>query len=77
MHSGFPIGCTNGSSHKAMDLAFIKKEGSWGLFHEAGHNFQDRKWTIDRTGETTNNWWSMVLSEVLAVFHTYRATELM
>lgn len=65
MHNGFPINCYNGSSQSAMDLEYILKSGSWGIFHEMGHNYQSRKWTIGRTIETTCNWWSLVLSEVI------------
>ena len=29
--------------------------GSWGLYHELGHNHQNRDWTFDGTVEVTVN----------------------
>jgi hypothetical protein len=38
-----------------VDLATLKETGSWGHFHEIGHNLQDPAWTFSGTGEVTNN----------------------
>ncbi len=56
MHSGYPImGPIDASATTALDLAKLKAEGSWGYFHELGHNHQEGEWTFDGTGEVTNN----------------------
>ncbi|WP_165073242.1 M60 family metallopeptidase [Paludisphaera rhizosphaerae] len=56
MHSGYPIMTPiDGSAEQAMDLAKLRAEGSWGHFHELGHNHQKPEWTFNGTGEVTNN----------------------
>jgi hypothetical protein len=56
MHSGYPImGPIDDSATTALDLAKLKTEGSWGYFHELGHNHQEGDWTFGGTGEVTNN----------------------
>ena len=49
-----------------MSQAAKLKAGSWGLFHELGHNHQQKEWTFEGTGEVTNNLWSLYLMEVIA-----------
>ena len=39
----------------------IVNEGSWGIYHQIGHNHQDYKWTTSSTGEVTNNVYSLYL----------------
>lgn len=56
MHSGYPIMTpVDGSAKLAMDAQKLKAEGSWGHFHELGHNLQSGDWTFAGTGEVTNN----------------------
>ena len=64
MHSGYPImthfeGTLDTSDAnpitKILDFARLKKEGSWGLFHELGHNMQRSSWTFEGTVEVTVN----------------------
>ena len=62
MHSGYPIMThldvatgRDGGLAKVLDLERLKREGSWGHFHELGHNRQERAWTFAGTGEVTCN----------------------
>ena len=64
MHSGYPImthfeGVLDTSETypipKVLDVGRLKKEGSWGLFHELGHNMQRKSWTFRGTVEVTVN----------------------
>lgn len=60
MHSGYPIMTPiDGSTVLALDEKRLKSEGSWGHFHELGHNHQSGDWTFDGTGEVTNNVFAM------------------
>lgn len=62
MHSGYPI-MTHLDAAKAMvDVAAMQK-GQWGLFHELGHNHQQKDWTFDGTTEVTCNLFSMYIIE--------------
>ena len=42
----------------------LRTEGTWGAFHELGHNLQWNKYTTDATVQTGCNWWSIVMNEV-------------
>ncbi|MBJ02936.1 MAG: hypothetical protein CMK00_08720 [Planctomycetes bacterium] len=63
MHSGYPImthlDVTRPSDgHKygrVLDIDWLEAEGSWGHFHELGHNRQRGEWTFDGAGEVTCN----------------------
>ncbi|MHB1561572.1 MAG: M60 family metallopeptidase, partial [Isosphaeraceae bacterium] len=56
MHSGYPIMVPiDDSLRTALSLDRLRREGSWGHFHELGHNHQEGDWTFDGTGEVTNN----------------------
>ncbi len=63
MHSGYPIMtwldvATAQPGHSlplVLDAARLRKEGSWGHFHELGHNRQRSDWTFAGTGEVTCN----------------------
>ena len=62
MHSGYPIMThldvatgRDGQLAKVLDLERLKREGSWGHFHELGHNRQEGAWTFAGTGEVTCN----------------------
>lgn len=55
------------------DYDKLMVDGSWGLFHEFGHNMQRSEWTFSGTGEVTNNIfglyanWVMLGKDVLNV----------
>ncbi|KXJ20900.1 TRPM8 channel-associated factor homolog [Exaiptasia diaphana] len=60
MHSGYPVvthlDITEVQSKEfVMNPVQLRGEGSWGLYHELGHNMQDDAWTFDGTTEVTCN----------------------
>ncbi len=57
LHSGYPLMSHINDEHFdwAIDKDLLEKEGAWGVFHEIGHNHQNRDWTPDGTGEVTVN----------------------
>lgn len=60
MHSGYPIMTPiDASAALALDERKLRAEGSWGHFHELGHNHQSPDWTFDGTGEVTCNVFAM------------------
>ncbi len=64
MHSGYPIMTpTDDSMTVALTEARLRAEGSWGHFHEVGHNHQHEDWTFDGTGEVTCNLFAMYVTE--------------
>ncbi len=64
MHSSYPVAAhLGGSAEIAVDADRLKKEGSWGFFHEYGHNHQHNLWALPGTGETTCNLWSVYVYE--------------
>lgn len=66
MHSGYPImGPEEASWDALLDLDTLSVAGSWGPFHELGHNFQYSPWVLPGTTETTCNLWSLYLFEQL------------
>lgn len=64
MHSGYPI-MTHLDAVPDMTQAARLIKGSWGLFHELGHNHQEREWTFTGTGEVTCNLFSLYISETV------------
>jgi hypothetical protein len=65
MHSGYPIMTPlDKSVEHSLSLAEMK-QGSWGHFHELGHNHQQGAWTFDGTGEVTCNLFSLYCMETL------------
>jgi hypothetical protein len=42
------------------------KAGTWGLFHELGHNHQESDWTFEGTVEVTVNLFSLYLMETIS-----------
>ncbi len=46
MHSGYPIMAHVGSARSALSLTYLTTEGSWGLFHELGHNHEGQAYTF-------------------------------
>lgn len=54
MHSGYPIMTYLDVVPLVSDLTAMRR-GSWGHFHELGHNHQSGDWTPEATGEVTVN----------------------
>jgi hypothetical protein len=59
MHSGYPIMTFLDVVPWVMDREHMMTKGSWGHFHEMGHNHQSGDWTFDGTGEVTENLFSL------------------
>ena len=60
MHAGYPIMIPTGSAKHLVDNAgILAGKDVWGLFHEMGHNHQNRDWTFDGTGEVTVNFFTL------------------
>ncbi|CAH1791856.1 unnamed protein product, partial [Owenia fusiformis] len=60
MHAGYPIVTMLDVGEPKSDkflfnLPQLVTNGSWGLFHELGHNMQRKAWTFEGTGEVTCN----------------------
>lgn len=64
MHSGYPI-MTHLDAVPDMTQASRLAKGCWGLFHELGHNHQEREWTFAGTGEVTCNLFSLYICETV------------
>ncbi len=67
LHSGYPVMGHLATAPEWLDVAKVRKSGSWGLFHEIGHNFQWRDWVIPKTTEVSVNLWSVHSCEKIAV----------
>ncbi|MDI9603152.1 MAG: M60 family metallopeptidase [Acidobacteriota bacterium] len=65
MHSGYPIMTHLDAVDLSVDVDRLLTEGSWGHFHEMGHNHQSGHWTFDGTGEVTVNLFSLYVSETV------------
>ncbi|MEC9070823.1 MAG: M60 family metallopeptidase, partial [Myxococcota bacterium] len=63
MHSGYPIMGPVTGADSLLDVETIEAEGSWGPFHELGHNHQWRDWLLPGTTEASCNLWSVYVSE--------------
>ncbi|MBL9153780.1 MAG: hypothetical protein JNK37_14900 [Verrucomicrobiales bacterium] len=64
MHSGYPVAAhLDDAAALSVDSRRLRSEGSWGFFHEYGHNHQHDLWSLPGTGETTCNLWSVYLFE--------------
>jgi hypothetical protein len=68
MHSGYPIMTYldvvtvdqwNPVIPHQLNVESLSKTGSWGFFHELGHNLQRGWWTMEGAGEVTNNVFSL------------------
>lgn len=64
MHSGYPIMTHLDVAGHVTNLARMQA-GSWGHFHEVGHNHQSGDWTFEGTGEVTCNIFSLYVMEKL------------
>lgn len=68
MHSGYPIGVNTAQAPVLFELDRMSRSGSWGLFHELGHNHQHIDWLLPGTIESSVNLWSVyVHEEVLGI----------
>jgi hypothetical protein len=65
MHSGYPIMTPLDKSVEHSLSVAEMKQGSWGHFHELGHNHQVGDWTFDGTTEVTCNLFSLYCMETL------------
>jgi hypothetical protein len=67
MHSGYPI-MTFMDDSVALSLSVdrLTTEGTWGHWHELGHNHQLPEWTFDGTGEVTCNLYTLYAMEKIA-----------
>lgn len=64
MHSGYPIMTWMDVVPLSVDVEKMRA-GSWGHFHELGHNHQNGDWTFDGTTEVTCNIFSLYCMEKL------------
>jgi glucose/arabinose dehydrogenase len=65
-HAGFPIQAYQRFWGNLADWQNLQVEGSWGDFHELGHNQQRGWWTFDGDGEVTVNIFSNYSLELQA-----------
>ena len=63
LHSGYPIMGHIPNAPDFIDIDLVRREGSWGPFHEIGHNHQLRDWMLPGTTEANVNLWSVYVSE--------------
>jgi hypothetical protein len=66
MHSGYPLMTMLDITNAMVDKEMITSNGHhgiWGLFHEIGHNHQNRDWTFRGTTEVTVNLFSLYVME--------------
>jgi len=64
MHSGYPIMTHLDAAADMTQLEKLRK-GSWGLFHELGHNHQAPDWTFDGTVEVTCNLFTLYILDTI------------
>jgi len=72
LHSGYPVMGHLRHHQGLIDLEFIRTNGSWGPFHELGHNHQWRDWFLPGTTEATCNLWSVYIHETILNLPTRR-----
>lgn len=65
-HAGFPIQAYERYWGNLADWDAVRENGSWGDFHELGHNHQRGWWTFDGDGEVTENVFANYALESLA-----------
>ena len=63
MHAGYPIMAPLNLAKEVTDLATLQRKGNWGVYHEIGHNHQEKEWTWDGLGEVTVNLFSIYVLE--------------
>ncbi|MEC7751852.1 MAG: M60 family metallopeptidase [Myxococcota bacterium] len=65
LHSGYPFMGQRHHDDEALDVATLRSDGNWGMFHELGHNHQWADWMIPYSTEVTCNLWSVYVMEVV------------
>ena len=74
MHAGYPIVThldvcdpkhTGIHDDWVLSNESLLRKGSWGLFHEIGHNMQRASWTFEGTGEVTCNLFTLHAMDVI------------
>lgn len=65
MHSGYPFMAHNDSAAEFLSISTLTTAGSWGAFHELGHNHQWADWLLPGTTEATCNLWSVYTMETV------------
>ena len=68
MHAGYPIMTWLDVVPMVVNLEKMKAEGSWGHYHEMGHNHQSDLWTFDGTVEVTVNLFTLYVYDNLNGF---------
>ena len=67
MHSGYPIMTwMDKSIEMSLNVESLTSQGTWGHWHELGHNHQKPEWTFAGTGEVTCNLYALYLMEKVA-----------
>lgn len=59
LHAGYPIAGVDSTGPGIVNLPSLEQFGTWGYFHELGHNHQNGAWTFNGTTEVTVNIFSM------------------
>ena len=67
LHNGYPLMAHTNPEHfdGSIDLEELERYGTWGIFHEIGHNHQQSDWTPDGTGEVTVNLFTCYVLETV------------
>jgi hypothetical protein len=65
MHAGYPIMTHLDVADMVVSVAALMKDGSWGHYHEIGHNHQDDMWTFEGTVEVTVNLFTLYVYDKL------------
>ena len=63
MHSGYPIMTHLDVAPRVVDVEDLRARGTWGHFHEMGHNHQSGDWTFGGAGEVTVNLFSLYVMD--------------
>lgn len=66
MHAGYPIMTHLDAVPLSLSVKQLTTDGSWGHWHELGHNHQQGWWTFDGTVEVTCNLFTMFAYERIA-----------
>jgi len=63
MHSGYPMMGFISEETDHANATGLRKDGTWGIIHEIGHNHQWMSWTVTGTTETGCNWFSLYVNQ--------------
>jgi Ca2+-binding RTX toxin-like protein len=67
LHAGYPTQGPPMSAPELVDLEKLKAEGTWGWFHELGHEHQYDAWTIDGDTEVSVNLFTLYTYDRLGI----------